>query len=75
MEQARPVRQRGKLATFIVGALAALATTAAVAGAATYQYDSLGRVTQVNYSNGVVLVYTYDAAGNRTSVVVSGAPS
>ncbi|WP_238947603.1 RHS repeat domain-containing protein [Caldimonas brevitalea] len=39
----------------------------------TYTYDTLGRVKTVTYSNGVVITYTYDAAGNRTSVVTAGA--
>ena len=38
---------------------------------ATYMYDALGRLIQVTYANGTTIVYTYDAAGNRTSVVVT----
>jgi YD repeat-containing protein len=30
-----------------------------------YAYDSLNRLTNVNYGNGSVISYTYDAAGNR----------
>jgi YD repeat-containing protein len=45
-----------------------------LAGSVSYVYDNLGRVTQVKYSNGVTIKYTYDAAGNRTSQVVTGAP-
>jgi YD repeat-containing protein len=30
-----------------------------------YSYDSLNRLTNVNYGNGSVISYTYDAAGNR----------
>ncbi|MBU6407177.1 MAG: hypothetical protein KGS44_08615 [Alphaproteobacteria bacterium] len=40
----------------------------------TYQYDVQGRITRATYSNGVVVEYAYDAAGNRTQVVRSGAP-
>ena len=29
------------------------------------QYDSLNRLTSVNYGNGAAISYTYDAAGNR----------
>ena len=36
-----------------------------VAGVVTYGYDSLNRLTNVNYGNGAVMSYTYDAAGNR----------
>lgn len=59
----------------LVATAASLTAAAAFGGAATYTYDSLGRVTKISYSNGVVIVYTYDAAGNRSSVVVTGAPN
>ena len=38
-----------------------------------YSYDSLNRLTNVNYGNGSVISYTYDPAGNRLtySAVVS----
>jgi YD repeat-containing protein len=45
----------------------------ALAGSAVYTYDSLGRVIQVVYFNGLTITYTYDPAGNRTSVVIQGA--
>ncbi|NWG45823.1 MAG: hypothetical protein HXY25_04655 [Alphaproteobacteria bacterium] len=32
-------------------------------------YDELGRLTQADYEDGRTIEYTYDAAGNRTSVV------
>nr|WP_281500809.1 Calx-beta domain-containing protein [Kordiimonas marina] len=40
-----------------------------------YQYDKQGRLTQVSYAEGsrtVTYAYTYDAAGNRRTVSVSG---
>lgn len=43
------------------------------AGSVAYTYDTLGRLTKATYSSGVVIVYVYDAAGNRTSYTVSGA--
>ena len=52
--------------------LSIAATPPALAGTATYTYDPLGRVTQVSYSNGTVITYTYDAAGNRTRTVTRG---
>lgn len=36
----------------------------------TYSYDSLGRLSQAQYGN-TTLKYTYDAAGNRTSVTTT----
>lgn len=38
---------------------------------AAYAYDDLGRLERIDYSSGASIVYSYDAAGNRTSVVVT----
>lgn len=57
-----------------VGAVMTLLASGVLAGSVSYQYDVLGRVTKVSYGNGTVITYTYDAAGNRSSVVVTGAP-
>jgi len=35
---------------------------------ATYLYDELGRLVRVTYSDGTIVVYRYDDAGNRTHV-------
>ena len=42
--------------------------------AVSFSYDSLNRLTNVDYGNGSVISYTYDPAGNRLtySAVVSG---
>lgn len=39
---------------------------------ATYTHDNLGRLTQITLDNGTSVVYSYDAVGNRTSVVRVG---
>ncbi|MXS80216.1 hypothetical protein ABO04_11955 [Nitrosomonas sp. HPC101] len=44
------------------------------AGSISYTYDALGRVKTTTYNNGVVVTYTYDAAGNRVSQVTTGVP-
>jgi YD repeat-containing protein len=41
---------------------------------AVYTYDSLGRLTQVTYSNLTTITYNYDATGNRTRVVTTCGP-
>lgn len=58
----------------ILGFLAALASVSASAGTVTYTYDVLGRLATATYSTGAVITYSYDATGNRTSVVTTGAP-
>jgi len=40
-----------------------------------YTYDSLGRLTNVTYSNLTTIVYSYDAVGNRTSIVTTCGPN
>ncbi len=40
---------------------------------ATYRYDDLHRLDRATYSNGIIITYSYDALGNRTSYVVTGA--
>lgn len=59
----------------LVCTVMSMVAAAAFAGSATYTYDSLGRVTTITYSTGVVITYTYDAAGNRVANVVTGAPT
>lgn len=39
--------------------------------AETYQYDPVGRLSDVSYANGGSLHYTYDANGNILSIVTS----
>ncbi|ATQ44039.1 RHS repeat domain-containing protein [Caulobacter mirabilis] len=34
-----------------------------------YVYDSAGRLWKAIYSNGIVIEYRYDAAGNRTQII------
>jgi hypothetical protein len=53
--------------------LSFVATAATLAATASYEYDALGRLTRVGYSDGTRVIYRLDAAGNRTQVV-SGTP-
>lgn len=67
-------RSGGRICCGILIFLAALTVAAPAATASvTYQYDALGRIRVATYDNGVVITYSYDAAGNRTSQVVTGA--
>ena len=58
-------KSRIALAAAAITALALLAGNA-VAGDTVYKYDALGRVIEVDYPDGSIIYYTYDAAGNRT---------
>lgn len=40
-----------------------------MANSATYQYDTLGRLVGVTFPNGAQVAYSYDAMGNRQTVV------
>ena len=59
----------------MAGAMLSLVAATVFSASATYTYDSLSRISKITYSNGVVITYTYDATGNRTAYVVTGAPS
>ena len=53
-------------------AVGLLAGSTAYAGGVAFGYDSLGRVISATYTNGVTLLYHYDAAGNRTALTPTG---
>lgn len=48
--------------------------TPATAGTVKYHYDALGRVVRADFPNGMSILYLYDAAGNRTEVLVNVTP-
>ena len=53
----------------LAGALLVSLLASPAPAATTYTYDDLGRVSTVTYDNGKQIIYSYDPAGNRTSVV------
>jgi len=68
--------KKTKLALVLAGlALAAALSGADIAQAATgsvvYTYDALGRVLTASYDTGIIIIYTYDANGNRTQQVIN----
>lgn len=63
------LRRRAPLFATLMAVLALGALHPAYAGQVSYHYDALGRVVRVVYPNGVIVDYTYDAAGNRITVV------
>jgi YD repeat-containing protein len=40
-------------------------------GSVTYTYDALGRVLSASYDTGVIVIYAYDANGNRTQQTIN----
>ena len=46
-------------------------TTRAANGSVVYTYDALGRVTSASYDTGVIILYSYDANGNRTQQTIN----
>jgi YD repeat-containing protein len=65
------VRRHPGLAPLLAAALAVAAWASLVLAAETYQYDAIGRLTDVTYQNGGSLHYTYDPNGNILSIVTS----
>lgn len=59
----RPIIRAGLVVAAIVFAAGA---SQALAGDTTYKYDALGRVIEVDYPDGSIDYYSYDANGNRT---------
>ncbi|MCY1223422.1 hypothetical protein D9M69_619110 [compost metagenome] len=67
-------RPRARAMRGVFASLLALAAIAASAGSVSYTYDVLGRLAKVIYNNGTTtttISYSYDAAGNRTSVATT----
>jgi YD repeat-containing protein len=58
----------------VVGLLCLLVEGKAYPASVSYTYDSLNRITQVQYGTGTTINYTYDAAGNRLTQVVTVPP-
>lgn len=61
--------------TVFAGALMATAISAPAHAETQYFYDAAGRLIKVIYSNGVVIEYRYDAAGNRQQITTAVAPN
>jgi YD repeat-containing protein len=64
---------RYKKFLFILAILITLAFSGQ-AFSATYTYDNANRLLSIDHGNGTVINYTYDAAGNRTSMTVQHLP-
>lgn len=69
------IRTKLGISTIVLSVAVAVSSPVLAAEVVNYTYDELGRVIRVQYvgglNNGRVIVYSYDAAGNRSAVVVS----
>ena len=61
-------------AHYLFGAIvtSALLVSSITGRANSFSFDSLNRVSRVDYDNGTSIAYTYDAAGNRLTLVAQG---
>jgi YD repeat-containing protein len=61
------------IAVVVLAALSLFQVTPAPAanGSVVYTYDALGRIATASYDTGVIIIYTYDANGNRISQVIN----
>jgi YD repeat-containing protein len=46
-------------------------TAEAANGSIVYTYDPLGRILTASYDSGVIVIYSYDANGNRTQQTIN----
>lgn len=69
----RPPLRSTAFAAAAAMAIASVSSPAASASVS-YTYDQAGRVTTAFYDNGVCVIYSYDAVGNRTSQTNSASP-
>lgn len=51
--------------------LAGARPAAAANGSVIYTYDALGRVSTASYDTGAIVIYSYDANGNRLSQTIN----
>lgn len=58
----------------VAGLLGVFYCQAAFSATISYTYDDLHRLIKVDFGNGTVIEYTYDAAGNRISQTVPNRP-
>jgi YD repeat-containing protein len=59
----------------VAGALAAFSAIPATAADTIYKYDPTGRLIEVEYANGMRVIYVYDRLGNRIAVRASTSTS
>jgi YD repeat-containing protein len=73
----RPTRFQRGFKKYCALAAAIMTSTPGVAQVANVAmvYDNLGRLTQATYPGNVVVTFSYDAAGNRTSYTVINSPN
>lgn len=73
--RARPIRGFLFFIAIVLGATALLPRESVAATSTFNTYDTVNRMSNVTYSDGRQVTYTYDGMGNITSIVTKGASS
>jgi len=68
------LHRRAALGGFAFAGISGLIAPAFATDTTQYWYDSQGRVIRVQFQDGSTVVYSYDAAGNRTQVARTSSP-
>jgi len=72
MQEYERAKQWCAIASFVVAfGIGCMPTALGANGSVVYTYDALGRIATASYDTGVIIIYTYDANGNRTSQIIN----
>ncbi|SFJ52069.1 YD repeat-containing protein [Bosea sp. OK403] len=57
--------------SFVIFSAMTLNEVRAANASVVYTYDALGRIASASYDTGIIIIYSYDANGNRTAQTIN----